>query len=104
MESRYTNEMRKLIVNDIMNAVVNTEEGKYWCREYGVSFVPQQGFVLEDYHEEPVVFDMERAVDVLLQEYDDERTDWVCDEIANNEMYTMFCVFQDILFGTCWIF
>jgi len=104
MESKYTNEMRKLIVNDIMTKVLHTDEGKRWCDEFGVSFVPQQGFLLEDYHEHPVMFDMEKAVDVLLQEYDDERTDWVCDEIANDEMYTMFCVFQDILFGSTWIF
>ena len=104
MESKYTNEMRKLIVNDIMTKVLRTDEGKYWCNGFGVYYIPQQGFVLEDYHEEPVMFDMEKAVDVLLQEYDDERTDWVCDEIANDEMYTMFCVFQDILFGSTWIF
>lgn len=104
MESKYTNEMRKLIVNDIMTNVLHTEEGQKWCEDFGVSHIPQQGFVLEDCHEEPIPFNMDRAVDMLLQEYDDERTDWVCDEIAHNEMYTMFCVFQDIVFGTCWIF
>lgn len=104
MESKYTNEMRKLIVNDIMTNVLHTEEGQRWCEEYGVSHIPQQGFVLEDYHEEPIPFDMDRAVDILLQEYDDERTDFVCDDIAYGDMYTMFCVFQDIVFGTCWIF
>ena len=104
MESKYTNEMRKLIVNDIMTKVLHTDEGKYWCNGFGVSFVPQQGFVLEDYHEDPIPFDMDRAVDMLLQEYDDERTDWLCDEIADGEMYTMFCTFQDIVFGACWVF
>jgi len=103
MESRYTNEMRKLIAADIMNAVLHTDEGKKWCTDYGVSYIPQQGFVLEDYHEDPVMFDFERAVDVLLQEYDDERTDWLCDEIAYDDMHTMFCTFQEIVFGDCWI-
>ena len=104
MESRYTNEMRKLIVNDIMTNVLHTEEGQRWCTDYGVSYIPQQGFVLEDYHETPIMFDMERAVDVLLQEYDDERTDWLCNEIDDNDIHTMFCTFQEILFGTTWIF
>ena len=104
MESKYTNEMRKLIVNDVMNLVLHTEEGEQWCANYGVSYTPQQGFSLEDYHEECVFFDMDKAVDMLVQEYDDERTDWLCDEIAYEDMYTMFCVFQDIVFGNCWIF
>ena len=104
MESKYTNEMRKLIVNDIMTKVLHTEEGELWCANYGVSYIPQQGFCLEDYHEETIMFDMDRAVDILLQEYDDERTDWLCDEIAHDDMHTMFCTFQDIVFGNCWIF
>lgn len=104
MESKYTNEMRKLIVMDVMNNVLHTEEGKRWCKEYGVSYIPQEGFILEDYHETPVMFDLDIAVDVLLQEYDDERTDILCDDIAYGDMYTMFCCFQEIMFGTCWIF
>ena len=104
MESRYTDDMRKLIVNDIMNKFMHNEEGQRWSEDFGITFIPQQGFVFEDYQEKPVMFDMDRAADFLLQEYDDDRTDWLCDEIANDEIHTMFCTFQEILFGTCWVF
>lgn len=104
MESRYTEMDRRLMVCEIMNLVLLTEDGLRWCRDYGVVRDIQGGFSLADYQEEPVRFDLDRATDVLLQEYDDERTDWLIGEIEGEEMYSVFCTFQEILFGTCWIF
>ncbi len=104
MKSKYTNLVRKQIACEVMDLVLHTAEGQRWCRDNGLSKQVQCGYTLADYEEEPVRFDLDRAIDVLLQEYDDERTDWLIGEIEDKDMYTMFCTFQEILFGTCWIF
>lgn len=90
----------------VMNMVMFTEEGVRWCNDYGVTIKGQgMSFSLEDYQETPVQFDWAIFVDNFIQHYDDERLAFLIDAIEyDDDMYSSFCAFQEIVFGTCWIF
>lgn len=90
----------------VMNMVMFTEEGVKWCNDYGVTIEGQgMTFSLEYEEEPPVKFDWAIFVDNLMQNYDDERLAFLIDAIDYDEdMYSAFCAFQEIVFGTCWIF
>jgi hypothetical protein len=103
MESRYTDKDHIYMVMQVLNAILFTEEGQRWCKDFGVSVRDQGVFTLEDYHEEPVDFDLAIFVDNLVQEYSDERMDILLNDIYDEDMHGLFCSFQDIVFGDCWI-
>ena len=102
--TRYTETDHTYMVMEILNAVMFTEEGQRWCKDYGVTIQDQGVFSLEDYHEEPVQFDLAIFVDNFVQEYDDDRMAFMLNALDEEDMYSIFCAFQDIVFGTCWIF
>ena len=102
----YTESDYAEVVKRVIDIVLFTEEGVKWCNDYGLRVSEDnQFFSLEDYQENPVEFDWAIFVDNLMQNYDDERLEFLADALGyDDDIYTAFCAFQEIVFGTCWIF
>lgn len=98
----------------VVTLVTETGEGQRWCAEYGVKWKQVRtpggdlvkSFWLEDYHEQWVNFDVAILMANLELHYSDEdRYDFLYNEgIDRFDMYVLFCAFQELLFGDCWIF
>jgi len=102
MSSKYTESHRIEIIEALSDKVLRSQEGLNWCSEYGLKLHSGGLYSLEDYHEDPIPFDM--SICLRNFDYSDKRIKWLIQEINNDDMYTMFCSIQDILFGECWIF
>lgn len=111
------------VVNGIMDTMLSTDDGKRLCEDMGLVRDPQgfftledyfespvltcylQGFfTLEDYFEAPVFFSLYQSVRFLRENYSEERMERLIKDIEDNEVYGVFCAFQDIVFGKCYIF
>jgi len=102
------------VCRGVVSLVTETAEGQRWCADYGVKWkmVRTPGgdlvkaFWLEDYHEQWVTMDIAILMANLELHYGDEdRYDYLYEEGFNGfDMYVLFCAFQELVFGTCWIF
>ena len=92
------------VVNGVMHTMLSTDEGKRLCEDMGLVRQDQGFFTLEDYFEAPVFFSLYQSVRFLRENYSEERMERLIKDIEDNEVYGVFCAFQDIVFGKCYIF
>ena len=92
------------VVNGIMDTMLSTDDGKELCKNMGLVRDDQGFFTLEDYFEAPVFFSLYQSVKFLRENYSEEGMGRLIEDIEDNEMYGVFCAFQDIVFGKCYIF